>query len=64
MSFKGGNEQLLGDTLMPFTEDEIHALPDTGNHPSMRYISRGHKWRDDIDFTPTQGGHGFCLPNY
>ena len=64
MSFKGGNELTFGEACMPFSEDEIHTLPDAGNHPSLRYIVRGHQWRDDIDFTPTQGGHGFCLPNY
>lgn len=30
--------------LEPFTEDQVYALPDSGNGPSFRYILRDHKW--------------------
>ncbi len=64
MSFKGGNNAVLGDTCAPFTEDQVYTLPDSGNHPSIRYILRGKAWHDEEDFTLTQGGHGMGLPNY
>ena len=64
LSFKGGDELTLGEACMEFAEDQVYTLPDAGNHPSIRYIMRGREWRDDVDFTLQQGGHGFCLPNY
>ncbi len=64
LSFKGGDDQTLGEACMDFSDDEVHTLPDAGNGPSIRYILRGKEWRDDVDFTLTQGGHGFGLPNY
>ena len=32
------------DFIEPFTDDQVYALPDEGNGPSMRYILRGHTW--------------------
>lgn len=63
LSFRGGDELTLGEACMPFTEDEVHTVPDSGNHPSIRYILRGKAWQDDVDVTLVQGGHGMGLPN-
>ena len=65
MSFRGGYEKTLGEVGAPFTEDDIYTVPDEGNGPAIRYILRNKVWQaDGIDFTVTQGGHGFGLPNY
>lgn len=37
----------LIDFCEPFAEDEVYALPDSGNQPTMRYILRGVKWREN-----------------
>jgi Fe-S-cluster-containing dehydrogenase component len=37
----------LGDYLHPFTEGEIHHLPDVGNKPSFSYILRNRQWRGE-----------------
>ena len=63
LSFKGGYEMTLGESCVPFTDDQVYTLPDAGNGPSIRYILRGKEWKDDVDFTLVQGGHGMCLPN-
>ena len=42
-----GKRIVLGEFCEPFTEDEVHALPDSGNEPNMRYILRGMTWRED-----------------
>lgn len=31
--------------IKPFTDDDVYALPDNGNHPSDRFILRNRKWR-------------------
>ena len=33
------------DYIKPFTDDEVHSLPDSGNHPSDRFILRNRVWR-------------------
>ncbi len=63
-SFRGGYDQTLGEACMEFTDDQVYTLPDTGNGPSIRYILRGKKWDDTVNFTIIQGGHGHGLPNY
>jgi Fe-S-cluster-containing dehydrogenase component len=36
----------LGDYVDPFTDGQIHALPDgAGTHPSFRYILRDRDWK-------------------
>ena len=42
-----GKRVILGEFCKPFTEDQVHTLPDTGNGPSMRYILRNMTWRTD-----------------
>jgi Fe-S-cluster-containing dehydrogenase component len=34
----------LGDYIHPFSEDEVHHLPDVGNKPSFSYILRDRQW--------------------
>lgn len=34
----------LGDHVHPFTEQEIHRLPDVGNKPAFSYILRNRQW--------------------
>lgn len=34
----------LGDHLQPFSEKDIHHLPDVGNKPAFSYILRNRKW--------------------
>lgn len=33
------------DYIKPFTDDEVHSLPDSGNHPSDWFILRKRVWR-------------------
>ena len=33
------------EIVKDFDEDEVHALPNTGNNPSFRYILRGMDWK-------------------
>ncbi|MBM6999035.1 4Fe-4S dicluster domain-containing protein [bacterium] len=40
----GGERRRMMDFIEPFTDDQVYALPDEGNGPSMRYILRGHTW--------------------
>ena len=64
-SFRGGYEKTLGEVVAPFTADQVHTLPDSGNGPSIRYILRNKVWQTEgVDFTVMQGGHGMALPNY
>ena len=35
----------LGEVCDDFTEEDVHHLPDVGNHPSFAYILRGHEWK-------------------
>jgi Fe-S-cluster-containing dehydrogenase component len=37
----------LGDYIHPFTEAEVHHLPDVGNRPSFSYILRDRQWRGE-----------------
>ena len=48
-SFEGsedplGNRRKMVDFLEPFTEADMHKLPDVGNKPSYSYILRGQHW--------------------
>ena len=43
--FVGPRGELLGEYVSPFTEDQVHCLPDVGNAPSLRYILRDMKWQ-------------------
>ena len=51
-SFEGACGYTLAN-LEPYGEDEIHAVPDQGNGPQMRYILRRMTWQDlgDCDYT-------------
>ena len=33
------------DYIKPFTDADVHSLPDSGNHPSDRFILRNRVWR-------------------
>jgi Fe-S-cluster-containing dehydrogenase component len=48
-----GERVVLGDFCKPFSDDQVHTLPDSGNQPSMRYILRDIQWREGTgaDFT-------------
>ncbi|MDR1082466.1 MAG: 4Fe-4S dicluster domain-containing protein [Coriobacteriales bacterium] len=39
-----GQQRKMLDFLEPFTENDIHHLPDVGNKPSFAYILRDHTW--------------------
>lgn len=39
-----GKQRKMVDFIEEFTEDQVHHLPDTGNHPSCAYILRRHHW--------------------
>lgn len=39
----------FGDTAKPYTEEEVHQLPDSGNGPSFYYVVRHAEWKDDDD---------------
>ncbi len=39
------SRQKLGDSIEPFTEADVHNLPDVGNKPSFVYILRGRTWQ-------------------
>ena len=43
--FVGPRGELLGEYLTPFSDDQVHSLPDVGNRPSLRYILRDMKWQ-------------------
>ncbi|MDR3315613.1 MAG: 4Fe-4S dicluster domain-containing protein [Coriobacteriales bacterium] len=40
-----GTRVRLGEFLQPFTETDVHYLPDVGNKPSFAYILRNRTWR-------------------
>ena len=48
-SFEGaenGTERIvLGEFCKPFTDEDVHVLPNVGNNPSVRYILRDHEWQ-------------------
>ena len=35
----------LGDFIEPYTDADVHSLPDVGNGPSLHYILRDHTWQ-------------------
>ncbi|OUO89423.1 4Fe-4S ferredoxin [Gordonibacter sp. An230] len=37
----------LGEYALPFTDDQVHRLPDVGNKPSFAYILRDRQWRGE-----------------
>jgi Fe-S-cluster-containing dehydrogenase component len=39
------SRQILKDSVKPWTDDDVHHLPDVGNHPSFVYILRDRKWQ-------------------
>lgn len=43
--FKGACDKTLGDYVEPFSEPQVHKLPDVGNKPSFGYILRDMKWQ-------------------
>ena len=38
---------VLGDYVKTYEKDQVHALRDVGNEPSMRYILRSMKWQGE-----------------
>lgn len=46
LSFRGGYEATLGDTVAPFTEDDVYTLTDFNNGPTVRYILRNKAWQE------------------
>ena len=40
-----GRRRVLGEFCEPFTQDDVHTLPDAGNKPSYVYILRDHEWK-------------------
>lgn len=49
MSFKGGYNSTLGESARPFTEADVHKLPDVGNGPGFVYILRDKEWQGVIE---------------
>ena len=48
-SFEGSEDPLgkrrkMVEFLEPFTDADVHKLPDVGNKPSYSYILRDHHW--------------------
>ena len=41
----GTSRMRLGDFVEPYTESDVHQLPNAGNNPSFRYILRKFKWQ-------------------
>ena len=37
----------LGDHVLPFTDADVHRLPDVGNKPAFAYILRDRQWRGE-----------------
>ena len=44
-TFRGARGETLGAFCEPFTEADVHTLPDVGNGPEGRYILRRMTWR-------------------
>ena len=40
-----GNVQKITDTSKPFTDEDVHHLPNVGNNPSCAYILRNRNWQ-------------------
>ena len=49
-----GKRVVLGEFCKPFTEEQVHTLPDVGNQPGVRYILRDMKWRTAEDEMGTE----------
>lgn len=43
--FRGPLGKVYGDLAEEFTDENLHNLPDAGNHPSYRYILRNMTWQ-------------------
>ncbi|WP_282209744.1 4Fe-4S dicluster domain-containing protein [Parvibacter caecicola] len=43
--FKGVGGRRMGDFVEEFSDSDVHALPDSGNKPSYRYILRHMAWQ-------------------
>lgn len=43
-TFRGACGAVLGDKAKPWTDDDVHHLPDYGNHPQVSYIMRNMEW--------------------
>ena len=41
------NRVKLGDFIRPYSESDIHRLPNAGNNPTFVYILRDRKWQGD-----------------
>lgn len=39
------NRVTLGEFVKPYTDDDVHYLPDVGNKPTFAYILRDRKWQ-------------------
>lgn len=46
-----GKRVVLGDFCEPFSDDQVHTLPDVGNEPAMRYILRNMTWQSEAGST-------------
>lgn len=46
-----GKRVVLGDFCEPFSDDQVHTLPDVGNEPAMRYILRDMTWQSEAGST-------------
>ena len=42
--FEGNGNQPIVEGVEPFTDADVHKLPDVGNKPSYSYILRDHHW--------------------
>ena len=43
----GAMNRKMGDVIKPYSEDQVHALKDVGNHPKFRYILRNKQWQGE-----------------
>ena len=44
-SFRGARGETIDSFCEPYTEADLHRLPDVGNKPSFVYIVRNHTWQ-------------------
>ncbi|WP_282209310.1 4Fe-4S dicluster domain-containing protein [Parvibacter caecicola] len=44
-SFRGVRGETIDSFCEPYTEADLHALPDVGNKPTFVYILRNHTWQ-------------------
>ena len=45
-TFKGPRDAILGEYLAPYSDDQVHQLPDMGNVPEYLYIQREITWHE------------------